>query len=144
MRMKLIRNPDTGKTIAIGAIVGAVGYGIYKWIVGQKPGYVAGDILIATFNFNYKGPADSYIFRIVIGYYHGIIPYFDEVPGTKQEITASLTATTAFTPKEVIVEYRVPELLSKGEYDVEASIRTYPDNKILIRYVTKGLVKVAE
>ena len=33
--MKLIRNPDTGKTIAIGAIVGAVGYGIYSWLKGK-------------------------------------------------------------------------------------------------------------
>ena len=36
MRTKLIRNPDTSRTIAIVALVGAVGYGVYSWLKGRK------------------------------------------------------------------------------------------------------------
>lgn len=30
------RNPDTGKTVALLALVGAVGYGIYLWVKGKE------------------------------------------------------------------------------------------------------------
>lgn len=92
MNRLTVRNPDTGKTIALVALVGAVGYGLYKLIVPEKEGVPSGltitsyqnlrtgvtvvtpnvldveirDTIRVNFKYDYFGPAIGGTYHIAI------------------------------------------------------------------------------
>ena len=142
------KTPQKGKTdwgtVAIVG-VGAVGLGVGLLLYFKKDTFGAGDKIYPVFKYEHKGPGGPFIFRVVLGNWVGIgeAGWFDELDGTLQEFQTDIQASDDFVTVNTLVIYQIPEVLGKGTYDVEASIR-YPDGGIVsgMRVIAKNIVVV--
>ncbi len=140
--------PETGNTdwATIGIVgAGAVGLGVGLIFYFRKTTFAAGDKIYCIFKYEHEGPGGPFIFRIVMGNWMGIggAGWFDELDGTLQEFEMEIPAAGDFEPIKTLVTYEIPEVVGKGKYDIEASIR-YPDGSIVpgMRVIAKNIVVV--
>ena len=140
--------PEKGKidwlTIGIvGAGAAGLGVGLILWL--KKDAFAAGDKIYCGYKYQHEGPGGPFLFKISLGSWVGIgeVGWFDELDGTQQEFEGDIPESAQLETVKTMVTYVIPDILGKGKYDVEASIR-YPDGSIVpgMRVIAKNIVVI--
>lgn len=128
-------------------IVGAAGMlGLGAWLLFRPKGAKAGDVISATFEFDYYGNGGMYILQVSLGDIR-IFGIFDHIDGMTWESNIELSVLgddgeeleRPIHFKEEI-EFQLPGAAKAKTYDAEAGIRIPGSDQF--DFVKNGVVKI--
>ena len=138
------RTRDWVTPIVITLGAGAVGTGLYL-ALRKAPGVSPGDIIRATFTFDYLDDEADYVLLVRFGYYRQVLgkDWFDPEEGLDQFIKeAHLPSPGSY---EFTVDCVIPDGAKPDTYDAEGSILTpemEPGTDWIQRVFKKGVLTV--